>query len=752
MNRLKIDLDVKRIRREFEPSIKHWGDTALFIPWRDFKVDHSEPCIIAHMPCTHVSNTTDNQVLFTDSGNSSSVYCIHNVNSEEQSNKQGATVVIYPRIELEHKLGITHVDSKLKLSDTSSTDSNDCLIHKHVLFALEHIFYYPHATIVQYKVIPILRHYGVSAIVEAPTGSGKTLAFLIPLVERILSILSHNEMYVIAHNKQVDVAVATQPNLKLPALPMRNRCIVGIVVAPLSVLAEQSYNIARLLCARHPGNIQHALYIHPGHTNPTNIAPDDEIDEEAYASCMNEMFLHLTRLPRGPGTIVVTTPESLGPLCQLIKVHNKYLNSNESAPMNSNTLCITGQPYYPLSSQCIETPRTMYTPVTFIIDEADIIIRSRTQCDMIINFCSDLSTMHSETQWIDLHLFGATVQSAGPSMRQFLAKIPNLTRTELNLSVLQVITTLGSNFEIRIRHFYHPVYHPMPTYFAKRDIVVDLQQYACLGLHSKSMELIKLYCNPYNVKYIESLVYILNKHPTQKHFLFFSSISQLKFVHRLLHLLSHPDENQSAYNSYENRVLKTTNIFVFHEQLSDTDRMRHFSQFIHYSLDTCPTKRPRCDSSKTKTKSHKSSVQMSYIQNRHAKIENLNKQNSKGAILLCTDIAAYGIDVSQVEYVIHVELVSNAELLKNTDHSAPSLASIASTVYKHRSGRVARMGLTGSSIILAHVFKPVNAEIDSPDTQLNDLQEKLDVIIEKYKVHTNEPSITAIIKNIMKCI
>lgn len=53
-----------------------------------------------------------------------------------------------------------------------------------------------------------------------------------------------------------------------------------------------------------------------------------------------------------------------------------------------------------------------------------------------------------------------------------------------------------------------------------------------------------------------------------------------------------------------------------------------------------------------------------------------------GAILLCTDVAAFGLDVRDVDYVYHFEPPFSVQS------------------YIHRIGRVGRMGLRGCSVLL----------------------------------------------------
>ena len=55
---------------------------------------------------------------------------------------------------------------------------------------------------------------------------------------------------------------------------------------------------------------------------------------------------------------------------------------------------------------------------------------------------------------------------------------------------------------------------------------------------------------------------------------------------------------------------------------------------------------------------------------------------SDGAILVCTDVAARGLDIPNVQNVIHYQSPFNAE------------------IYIHRSGRTARIGRSGESLAL----------------------------------------------------
>ena len=56
--------------------------------------------------------------------------------------------------------------------------------------------------------------------------------------------------------------------------------------------------------------------------------------------------------------------------------------------------------------------------------------------------------------------------------------------------------------------------------------------------------------------------------------------------------------------------------------------------------------------------------------------------NQEGAILVCTDVASRGLDIPNVQNVIHYQSPFNAE------------------IYVHRCGRTARIGRSGESLAL----------------------------------------------------
>lgn len=117
-------------------------------------------------------------------------------------------------------------------------------------------------------------------------------------------------------------------------------------------------------------------------------------------------------------------------------------------------------------------------------------------------------------------------------------------------------------------------------------------------------------------------------------------------------------------------------------------------------------------------------------------IENFTK--NKQSILIATDVACRGLDIPKVNLIVHFSTPMNSD------------------IYIHRSGRTARAGQTGKSIILltkseyTKEFKKLctelkNKKVDFPTVELNDkifktiikpaivTAKELDVILNKQK-------------------
>eukprot|EP00754_Rhynchopus_humris_P045023 Rhum_TRINITY_DN4565_c0_g1::Rhum_TRINITY_DN4565_c0_g1_i1::g.14854::m.14854/K14809/DDX55, SPB4; ATP-dependent RNA helicase DDX55/SPB4 len=122
-------------------------------------------------------------------------------------------------------------------------------------------------------------------------------------------------------------------------------------------------------------------------------------------------------------------------------------------------------------------------------------------------------------------------------------------------------------------------------------------------------------------------IHLLNKHPRKKHFIFFNNSATLEYVALLLSIISKDPEKS---------VLWQMTPYCLHSGISEADRSERFQNFL---------------------------------------------SDEKG-ILLSTDECAFGIDVREVDYVLHFQPPNDTR------------------VYVHRIGRTGRMGCVGTSTLL----------------------------------------------------
>lgn len=178
--------------------------------------------------------------------------------------------------------------------------------------------------------------------------------------------------------------------------------------------------------------------------------------------------------------------------------------------------------------------------------------------------------------------------------------------------------------------------------------------------------------------FLPALVQMLNLHASKKHFIFFNSAATLHLVARLFRELSracHP-------------LLYVEHVYVMYEGMREGARMHQYSQFLAHTSTvsgvgasaTTPAKSPT--SSLPATASLSSSLPSAACKGATTKKHAGAPQRGRGAVLLCTDMAAYGLDVRDVDYVYHFE---------------PPLTLQA---YVHRIGRVGRMGMRGCSMLI----------------------------------------------------
>lgn len=531
-------------------------------------------------------------------------------------------------------------------------------LSKHSVFAMKNIFFFSHATAVQAATVSKLSAAETSAVVEAPTGCGKTLAFLIPVLERIVS---HCDAHIAAFKR-----------------PILTRRVVAIALSPSRVLAEQTFVVARNLAARFPHNIHVALC--------------DGVVERA-----ESVVEHLSKAARGAGIILISTPHDLTDFFAAYHAHKQMSQAKEThaaggvasqrggdtvtdemlseqseetrlrylkklerkrqedgAKNSAASLASTAD-----RSDALEVRAHSGTPFFFVLDEADVILRADEMREAVRSVLLETilpnhrmmpaigrdpeasaaekknsgkkrsrkiaddvaSALAPPLAAVDFGLFGAT---AGTSkhVQQFCTDMKALCKTDIYNVILK----------------------------NQKDFVSQLsnQFFVC-----ESHEL------------LHTLVHCLNLHPAKKHFVFFNSTPVLQFVRHLLQVLS----------KGKRPVLYVSHIYAMFEEMKENTKFAEYNGFLQHITSKATT--PGSHQNKPK----------SFAEEKNQRFQGGWKRDGApppgtGAVLLCTDMAAFGLDVRDVDYVYHFE-------------PPTSLRS-----YVHRIGRVGRMGMRGSSVLL----------------------------------------------------
>jgi superfamily II DNA/RNA helicase len=224
-------------------------------------------------------------------------------------------------------------------------------------------------------------------------------------------------------------------------------------------------------------------------------------------------------------------------------------------------------------------------PFAMIIDEADVVLRHKTTYEAVEKIARTVAARCSS---MDVGLFGATATTVS-EVDEFLKVIDS----------------------IRVA--------PKP-----------LLRVSLGSIEASAQDLRNLYTYCQSQDVLQSLVNLLNAHPSKKHFIFFNSPDVLCYVKELFDVLI----------GGKFPMLKTRALFALHEKLKDSTKFSEFGKFV---------------------------------------------RAEGGAVLLCTDEAAFGLDVRDVDYVTHFEIPASTQS------------------YVHRIGRVARMGMRGCSVLLVPV-------------------------------------------------
>ncbi|KAH9580915.1 Helicase [Trypanosoma melophagium] len=505
-------------------------------------------------------------------------------------------------------------------------------LHKATTFALKNVFFFSHATSVQSRTISVFRDSGNSAIVEAPTGSGKTLAVLIPLMERTVWAC---EAYVTTHN-----------------CPLLRRDIIGIILSPSRVLAEQTFVVGRNLSSRYPHAIRFALC--------------DGAMQSAAAALEG-----IKTAARGAGTFLVTTPHDLV----------DFITAWE-ADCSADETCDDMQEL--LAEQDEETRRRYYEKhknskrngvdsgfrvqlrgcheerFVLIVDEADLIFHSDEMRSIVTEFIATYGRTEEPQQKrrritpknssslcmkMDVAFVGATVS----------------TSSKLQEYALEVSFKLGSTMHTVVLN-------------KAEDFVTRLQnRYVVCGAY----------------EFLPLFIQLMNIHASKKHFIFFNSAKTLKFVQKLFSILTENDRP----------LLYIKHIYVMYEGMSERSRLEQYNAFLNHQTDS-KQQQEVGDKKKKITNPLSAAEKKNQVYISGWKRDG-RQPHGKGALLLCTDMAAFGLDVRDVDYVYHFEPPTTVQS------------------YVHRIGRVGRMGMRGSSILILPCFNEMNSLSSARERKTN---------------------------------
>nr|CCC90700.1 putative helicase [Trypanosoma congolense IL3000] len=511
-------------------------------------------------------------------------------------------------------------------------------LHSAVVFALRNVFFFSHATAVQSHTINVFSTSGNSAIIEAPTGSGKTLAVLIPLVERTLRAC---DAFVAQHH-----------------LPLLRRDIIGVILAPSRVLAEQTFVVGRNIVARLPHTIRFALC-------------DGAVQSTA------AVLKSLKVAARGAGTFLVTTPRDLVDFLAALAADNSSSQRCVGAGDDSadDSAGVESEREKLLAEQDEETLKRYHDKLArrggtgvkdtghtvqlhgchterfvVVVDEADLIFHSMEMRTIVMDFVASNTQVvssplkRSRTEGDEAQTESATVESRALSMDLSFVGATVSTSAELLNYAEEASTNLQSKLHKVILN-------------SNDDFVTQLQNRYLL---CEAKEFLPL------------LIQLMNLHSSKKHFIFFNNPKTLWFVEKLLARLAESDRTLLCINQ----------VFVMYEGMNERSRLDQYNAFLNHS--TGP-KNSAGGCKEKKASPLPSSEKKNQFYTSGWKREG-RQPAGRGAILLCTDVAAFGLDVRDVDYVYHFEPPATVQS------------------YVHRIGRVGRMGMRGSSILILPCF------------------------------------------------
>eukprot|EP00742_Colponemidia_sp_Colp-10_P017131 GILJ01019681.1.p1 GENE.GILJ01019681.1~~GILJ01019681.1.p1 ORF type:complete len:716 (+),score=142.84 GILJ01019681.1:220-2148(+) len=504
--------------------------------------------------------------------------------------------------------------------------------------------------------------------------------------------------------------------------PNLTSSIAAVVLSPSRVLAEQTAVVAKKLCARYPFNVSAVLC--------------DEVVEPPKA-----VLKHLRKAKRGAGMILITTPEDLTRLLD-------YIENPEEEEGNGDTEDTTGPtkvgtkrsrdgpssvkdifgtvdyiPAYmphkggPLgarketaddaeeeSAKPVEKKKgpsaaslvPQHLPFVFVVDEADVVLKAARMRSQVESFTRRLQ--QDTTTGLDVGLYGATVGSSddAESFAKFaIGQSPAAEKaspTKGKKAAAKAVTKQASTLERVVLH-------------SNEDFVsLLLNRYIACPVQD----------------YLHTLVHTINLHPNRKHFIFFNSMEVLLFVKGVLEQLVVKAEGDGvgrgkhhtvAKNGQRTSMLYISKIYAMHEQLTEVAKFNEYNGFLSHGgggehsaagggftkAKIVAHKRDLLIAKEGKgpdhhqTQASKEAKDPEGQKNPHFMggwKRDSRPTPGQGAILLCTDEAAFGLDVRDVDYVYHAELPSTPQ------------------AYVHRIGRVGRMGMRGTSVLLLPVELP----------------------------------------------
>lgn len=471
-------------------------------------------------------------------------------------------------------------------------------LHPTTIFCLKNVFFFPHATPIQASSAKLLGSPGSSAVMEAPTGSGKTLAFLVPLMERTIRM------------GEKMAADGGHPPL--------TRRILGIIISPSRVLAEQTFVVAKRLAARYP-------------FNPTFALCDGVVETAATA------LDHLRKCSRGVGSYLVTTPQDLTPFLELLGQEEEANDESIKALLADQDERTKARYLAKLKARSPDDIVHLHSSdenrFLVVVDEADLVFQFEEMRSVLLNFVD---------QWCITEKKGTKRQRESDE------------RPRVRSDFFFVGATVGVSSNVK-------------RYAEK--VTGGVGGSTLHSLHAKgSNDFLAQLNNQYSVcastDFLTLLIQLINCHPSKKHFLFFNSSRTLLLMK---HVLSKLTEGPRP-------LLFVNNIFVMYESMSESARIQQYNLFLTHAAATARKKEAK-------------PKPLSDAEKKNSFFTSGWKRSGKpapghGALLLCTDMAAFGLDVRDVDYVYHFEPPSSVK------------------TYVHRIGRVGRMGMKGSSILL----------------------------------------------------